>query len=78
MGEIKKDMPLEQIYSMLNRDIATGVVVPVGFTRGKTLGQVAMEKPDSLEWYVSSYGGPDNLLRAAAKYLLDTALAQAS
>ena len=78
MGEIKKDMPLEQIYSMLNRDIAAGVVVPVGFNRGKTLGQVAMEKPDSLEWYVSSYGGPDNLLRAAAKFLLDTALAQVS
>jgi len=78
MGEIKKDMPLEQIYSMLNRDIAAGVVVPVGFNKGKTLGQVAMEKPDSLEWYVTSYGGPDNLLRAAAKFLLDMALAQAS
>lgn len=77
-GGIRKDMPLEQIYSMLNRDIAAGVVVPVGFNKGKTLGQVAMEKPDSLEWYVTSYGGPDNLLRAAAKFLLDMALAQAS
>ena len=77
-SEIRKDMPLEQIYSLLTRDKAASVVVPVGFNKGKTLGQVAMEKPDSLEWYVTSYGGPDNLLRAAAKFLLDTALAQAS
>lgn len=76
-GEIRKDMPVEQIYSMLTRDKAASVVIPIGFNKGKTLGQVAVEKPDSLEWYVSSYGGPDNLLRAAAKYLIDSALAQA-
>ncbi len=76
--EIKKDMPVEQIYSLLTRDKAASVVVPIGFNKGKTLGQVAVEKPENLEWYVSSYGGPDNLLRAAAKYLLDTALAQVS
>ncbi len=77
-GEIKKDMPVEQIYSLLTRDKAVSVVIPIGFNKGKTLGQVAVEKPENLEWYVSSYGGPDNLLRAAAKFLLDTALAQAS
>lgn len=77
-NEIRKDMPVEQIYSMLTRDKAASVVIPIGFNKGKTLGQVAVEKPDSLEWYVSSYGGPDNLLRAAAKYLIDSALAQAS
>lgn len=76
--EIRKDMPVEQIYGLLTRDKAASVVVPIGFNKGKTLGQVAVEKPENLEWYVSSYGGPDNLLRAAAKYLLDTALAQAS
>lgn len=77
-GTIRKDMPIEEIYGMLNRDIAASVVVPMGFNKGKTLGQVAVEKPNSLEWYVTSYGGPDNLLRAAAKFLMDTALAQAS
>lgn len=76
--DIRKDMPVEQIYGLLTRDKAASVVVPIGFNKGKTLGQVAVEKPENLEWYVSSYGGPDNLLRAAAKYLLDTALAQAS
>ena len=77
-GSIRKDMPVEQIYSMLNRDSAAAVVIPMGFNKGKTLGQVAMEKPGNLQWYVDSYGGPDNLLRAAAKFLIDAALGQAS
>ena len=77
-NEICKDMPVEEIYQRLNRDAAAAVVVPMGFNKGKTLGQVAIEKPNSLEWYVTSYGGPDNLLRAAAKFLMDTALSQAS
>ena len=73
-GSIRKDMPVEQIYSMLNRDSAAAVVIPMGFNKGKTLGQVAVEKPANLQWYVDSYGGPDNLLRAAAKFLIDAAL----
>lgn len=77
-GSIRRDMPVEQIYSMLDRDSAAAVVIPMGFNKGKTLGQVAVEKPASLQWYVDSYGGPDNLLRAAAKFLLDMALEQAS
>lgn len=77
-GGIRRDMPVEQIYSMLNRDSAAAVVIPMGFNKGKTLGQVAVEKPTNLQWYVDSYGGPDNLLRAAAKFLIDAALGQAS
>lgn len=75
---IDKKLPVEQIYTMLTWEKAVSVVVPVGVFKNKTLGQVAMEKPSSLEWYVSSYGGPDNLLRAAAKFLLDVAKEQAS
>lgn len=75
---LQKDMPVEQIYSMLTPETAAAVVIGIGFHKGKSLGQVAVEKPSSLEWYVSSYGGPDNLLRAAAKYLMDTALQKAS
>ena len=77
-ANIKKDMPVEQIYSMLDRDSAAAVVIPMGYNKGKTLGQEAVEKPANLQWYVDSYGGPDNLLRAAAKFLIDMALGQAS
>lgn len=76
--EIRKDMPVEQIYSMLNPETAAAVVINIGFNKGKTLGQVAVEKPANLDWYVNAYEGPDNLLRAAAKYLIDVALRKAS
>lgn len=76
--EIRKDMPLEQIYSLLTPETAAAVVINIGFNKGKTLGQVAVEKPASLDWYVNAYEGPDNLLRAAAKYLMDAALQKAS
>lgn len=76
--EIRKDMPLEQIYSLLTPETAAAVVINIGFNKGKTLGQLAVEKPASLDWYVNAYEGPDNLLRAAAKYLMDAALQKAS
>lgn len=76
--EIQKDMPVEQIYGMLDRDSAAKVVISIGCHKGKTLGQLSVEKPNALEWYVKSYAGPDNLLRAAAKFLMDAALAKAS
>ena len=50
---------MEQIYAKLNRDTAASVVIPMGYHKGKTLGQLALEKPKALEWYISSYGGPD-------------------
>lgn len=78
MQTIDKKLPVEQIYAMLNRETAASVVVPIGVFKNKTLGQVAIEKPASLEWYITSYGGPDNLLRAAAKFLMDAAMGQAS
>ena len=74
---ITRDMPVNDIYGKLTRDLAVKVVVSAGCYKGKTLGQIAVEKPGSLQWYVDSYKGPVNLLRAAAKYLLDQALAPA-
>lgn len=74
---ITRDMPVNDIYGKLTRDLAVKVVVSAGCYKGKTLEQIAVEKPGSLQWYVDSYKGPDNLLRAAAKYLLDQALAPA-
>ena len=70
-------MPVNEIYGKLTKDLAVKVVVSAGCYKGKTLGQIALEKPGSLQWYVDSYKGPDNLLRAAAKFLMDQALAPA-
>ena len=74
---IDKKLPVKQIYAMLDRETAAAVVVNVGYSKGKTLGQIAVEKPESLAWYVNQYNGPDNLLRAASKFLMDSALQKA-
>jgi len=43
------------------------------FSEEPTLAQVAQEKPDSIAWYVNSYNGRNNILKAAAKILLEIA-----
>lgn len=77
VADIRKEMPVEQIYALLTWERAAEVVIPTKYYHGMTLGQLAIEKPQALEWYVKSYEGPDNLLRAAARFLLDSALKQA-
>lgn len=67
--------PVEQILPYMTLQDAISLVVDCGVFKGKTLGQVAQEKPQSLEWYVTSYRGNNNILRAAAKFLLDKASA---
>lgn len=69
------EMSVEQILPMMTMQFAINYEVDCGVFKGKRLGQVAQEKPQSLEWYVTSYRGNNNILRAAAKYLLDKASA---
>lgn len=74
LAGIQRNLPEEQIYNMLNRDMAVALVISAGCYKDKlTLGQLAVEKPQALKWYVNDYKGPDNLLRAAARFLLDGA-----
>lgn len=68
-------MSFEQAYAAMTMDKAKAVMIDCGCYRGQTLGQLALSKPGSLHWYVDSYKGNNNLLRAAAKYLLDRAAA---
>jgi len=65
--------PVEQILPQMTMQFALNYEVDCGVFKGKKLGQVAQEKPQSLEWYVNAYKGNNNILRAAAKYLLDKA-----
>ena len=68
-------MPVEQILPQMTMQFALNYEVDCGVFKGKKLGQVAQEKPQSLEWYVNAYKGNNNILRAAAKFLLDKASA---
>ncbi|MCQ2433524.1 MAG: hypothetical protein MJ175_13055, partial [Clostridia bacterium] len=64
---------VEEIMAVLTFEDALNVTIDSGFYRGKTLGQIAKEKPQSLDWYVNQYRGGNNILRAAARVLLDRA-----
>ena len=68
-------MPVEQLLPQMTMQFALNYEVDCGVFKGKKLGQVAQEKPQSLEWYVNAYKGNNNILRAAAKFLLDKASA---
>ena len=44
---------------------------------GKSMGEVAVESPSSLDYFASSYRGHNNLIPAAARVLLSQALPKA-
>lgn len=66
------DMPVEEICSMMTKEDAGNVIVPIGTCKGWTLSQVADRRPASLKWYINGYSGDDNILRAAATIMQST------
>lgn len=69
------ETPVEEIMRVMTVEEAVNVVIDCGMFSGKKLGQVAAEKPQSLDWYVNAYKGKNNILRAAAKLLIEKATA---
>ena len=63
----------EQIYALLDYKSAASVVVSTKINHGKTLGQIAIDRPKDLNWYANDYKGPDKLLRVGARFLIDAA-----
>lgn len=70
---LSEDMSVEELTKKMTLDDAKAYIIPMGFYKGKTMGDLCLEKPSALSWYIDSYGGKNNLLRAAAKVLLDAA-----
>ena len=71
--ELSEHMSVEELTKKMTLDDAKAYIIPMGVYKGKTIGELCLEKPSALTWYVDSYGGKNNLLRAAAKVLLDAA-----
>lgn len=71
--ELSEHMSVEELTKKMTLDDAKAYIIPMGVYKGKTMGELCLEKPSALPWYVESYGGRNNLLRAAAKVLLDAA-----
>lgn len=67
------DTPVEEILSRMTFEEAQKVVVDVGACKGWTMAEVADRRPPSLKYYVyGGYKGDNNILRAAAKIMLDS------
>lgn len=65
------DMTVEEIMAKMTLEEAKNVRVDVGTCNGWTIGRVAEERTASLRWYVYGYKDDNNVLRAAAKIMLD-------
>ncbi len=71
--EMDESMSVEELVKVMSLNDAKNYVIPIGAYRGKTLGELCIEKPSALSWYIDSYNGNKNMLRAGAKILLAAA-----
>ncbi|WP_242996594.1 hypothetical protein [Lacrimispora amygdalina] len=67
-----EDMPVEDIAALMTYEEARDVKVDTGICNGWTIGRVADERTPSLKYYLYGYKGSNNILRAAAKVMLDS------
>lgn len=71
------DMPVEEILKVMTFEDAEKVVVDTGTCNGWTIAEVAARRAPSLKFYLyGGYKGNNNILRAAAKIMLDHLEAQ--
>ena len=64
-------------YRMTYEQAKAVVIGGKGKFGGKSMGQVAVESPSSLDYFANSYRGHNNLIPAAARVLLSQALPKA-
>lgn len=71
-----QETPKDEILRVMTLDQAFEVVVDSGVCNGWTLHEVAKRRPACLKFYIYSYKGKNNILRAAAQLVLDSLTAQ--
>lgn len=64
-------MSVDEILGKITTEYAESIVVNYGYDSGKTLGRLAVEKPQSIEFHAAR--SKDNLIKAGAMYLLQQA-----
>lgn len=72
-SKLSPTMEVEELMNIMSLDDAKNVVISTGYFKGKTLGQLCIEKPSSLDWYADKYKGNDNILKTGAIILLEAA-----
>ena len=65
------NMPVEELVKWMSYEQAIQVAITgKGKFSGKTMGQVAMESPSSLQWFAEQYHGQNHFIPAAARVIL--------
>ena len=65
------NMPVEELVKWMSYEQAIQVAITgQGKFSGKTMGQVAMESPSSLQWFAEQYHGQNHFIPAAARVIL--------
>ncbi|ALP92514.1 hypothetical protein [Intestinimonas butyriciproducens] len=68
-----QDMPVDEILKTMTLEQARQVVVENGVYKGKTIAQVAQQRPVSLRFYLTPGNtSKNNIIRAAARLVLDS------
>lgn len=65
------DMPVEELLKKMTVDFAKEIVIDYGIDKGKTLGKLALERPQGVQYHASK--AKNNLIRAGAMFLLEQA-----
>ena len=69
------NLPVEELVKRMTYEQAKAVVIGgKGKFGGKSMGEVAVESPSSLDYFAANYRGHNNLIPAAARVLLNQAL----
>lgn len=77
-ASLDSTLPVEELVKRMTYEQAAQVVISGnGKFGGKTMGQVAVESPKNLNWFIQSYSGKNNLIPAAARVLLNAAMPMA-
>lgn len=63
--------PVEKIMEQMTVEEAGNLVIDVGICKGQTISEVAQTRMASLKWYVMGYSGENNILRAAARIMVN-------
>jgi hypothetical protein len=64
-----KSTEVDEIMNLMSHKEAVEVKIDCGIHKGKTLGELADSKPESLKWYYTQYTGKNNILRAGARII---------
>lgn len=69
--ELSAAMTVEELLSKMTVEYAKSIVVDYGYDNGKTLGELALKRPQAINYHAGK--AQNNLIRAGAMYLLKQA-----